>query len=237
MSLYGAALDNFRSRFFLVVDQSGEGCWPWLGPRHSSGRGRYLWRARDGGSDRYVLAHRVAYFLATGELPSYLRNLCGNQLCCRATHWWTKPTGRWKPKVQRAIRGRVRQLPPSDIERIRLLATLSHDEEDIGRHFGLTKRQVAQIAMGKVRPEVGGRIRSSRFRGIRYHHEQFEQELLSLRPDEPVLPQPQAVSQPEVARTPSNPSTGCPVPTGRPFPSKSYGQPMGRRIPRYASRR
>jgi len=232
VSLNGAALDNFRSRFFLVVDQSGEGCWPWLGPRHSSGRGRYLWRARDGGNDRYVLAHRVAYFLATGELPSYLRNLCGNQLCCRATHWWTKPSGPWKPKAKKATRGRLRQLPASDIERIRLLATLSHNEEDIGRQFGLTKRQVARIAMGKERAEAGGRIRPSRFRGIRYYHDEFERELMSMRPDEPVLPQPQVSPQHEVVRTSSVPSTGCPVPSGRPFPSMSYGRIQGRRLPR-----
>ncbi len=77
-------LENFRGRFFLLVDQSGDGCWPWLGPRHSSGAGRYLWRAKDGGNDRYVAAHRVAYYLCTGELPKYLRNLCGNRVVLKA---------------------------------------------------------------------------------------------------------------------------------------------------------
>lgn len=136
MSLSRYELGNFRGRFFLLVDQSGNGCWPWLGPRHSSGAGRYLWRAKDGGNDRYVLAHRVAYYLATGELPSYLRNLCGELTCCKASHWWTKPSGRWKPKTKKATRGRVRQLPASDVERIRLLASLSRNEEEIGKQFG-----------------------------------------------------------------------------------------------------
>jgi len=154
---------------------------------------------------------------------------------CTNPNWWTKPTGRWKPKPRKAKRGRVGQLSTSEIQRIRLLATLSHDEDEIGKQFGLSKRQVAQIAMGKVRPEAGGRIRSSRFHGVRFCHQQFEQELLSLRPDEPVAPHPPVDLGPQVARTPSVPTTGCPVPTGRPFPSKSYGQPMGRRIPRYAS--
>ena len=228
VTLNGAAMDNLRGRFYLQVDQSGNGCWPWLGARHSTGAGRFLWRAKDGGNDRYVFAHRAAYFLSTGELPSYLRNLCGNRLCCRPSHWRAKPTGRWKPKPRKAKRGRVRQLPASDIERIRLLDYLGSDEDEIGQQFGLTKRQVVQIAMGKVRPEVGGRIRSSRFRGIRHHHNEFEQKLLSMKPDEPVIPQPQVVPQPEVAPTPSVSSTGCPVPKGRPFPSVSYGQPMGR---------
>ena len=121
VSLPRYALENFRSRFFLLVDQSGDGCWPWLGPRHSSGAGRYLWKAKDGGDGRYVLAHRVAYWLSTGGLPKYMRNLCGNRLCCKASHWWTKPSSAWKPTPQRATRGRVRQLPATDIQHIRLL--------------------------------------------------------------------------------------------------------------------
>lgn len=214
----------------MLVDQSGNGCWPWKGPRHSSGRGRYLWRSKDGGNDRYVLASRVSYFLAAGQLPSYLRNLCGNKLCVKPSHWWTKPTEQWKPKPRKATRGRIRQLPDSEIRRIRLLATLSPDEDAIGQEFQLSKRQVAQIAMGKVRPEAGGRIRSSRFKGIRYYHQQFEQELSLMRPGEQVPDFPVRPA-PRLAQPPTGPVTGCPVPPGRP-PSKSYGQIQGRRLPR-----
>ena len=227
------AVANLRGRFFLLVERSGDGCWPWKGPLHSSGHGRYLWRSEDGGNGRYVLSHRLAYYLATGELPRYLRNLCGNKLCCKASHWWVKPSEQFKPKPRRATRGRIRQLPDSEIRRIRLLATLSHDEDEIGKQVGLTKRQVAQIAMGKVRPEAGGRIRSSRHRGIRHYHAEFEQELLSLsmRPDEPGVPH-HPDPEPEVARTPSNGSTGFPVAPGRPFAYRAYGQLQGRRLPR-----
>jgi hypothetical protein len=232
VSLPRHELENFRSRFFLLVDQSGDGCWLWRGPRHSSGAGRYLWKARDGGNDRYVLAHRVAYYLSTGELPGYLRNLCGNLSCCKAAHWWTKPSGGWKPKPKKATRGIVRRLPASDIERIRLLSSLGSDEDEIGQRFGLTKRQVAQVALGQVRTEVGGRIRSSQFRGIRYYHDEFEQELLSMRPEEPVPRQLPVVPQPDVVRTSNIPSAGCPVPTGRPFPEVSYGQIQGRHLHR-----
>ena len=232
VSLDKKAQANFRERFLLLVDQSGTGCWPWKGPRHSSGRGRYLWRTEDGGDGKYVMASRVSYYLATGELPAYLRSLCGNRLCCKASHYWRKPAERWKPKPRRATRGRVRQLPDSEIRRIRLLATLSHDEDEIGQQFGLTARQVAQIAMGKVRPEAGGRIRSSRFKGIRQYHREFEQELLlMMRPHEQV-PHFPVHPVPQVARIPSNPATSCLVPPGRPFPSMSYGQIHGRRLPR-----
>ena len=209
-----------------MVDQSDGGCWPWVGPRHSSGAGRYLWKAKDGGNDRYVLAHRVAYFLSTGELPSYLRNLCGDLSCCKASHWWTKPTGGWKPKPRKAKRGRVRQLSTEEVQRIRLLATLSRNEDEIAGQFGLTKRQVADIALGKERPEAGGRFRTSRHRGIRHYHQEFERSLLDLRPDEAPAPTPQAA--PQVAALPGD---GAPS-RDLPFAHRSYGHPYPKRVAR-----
>ena len=232
VSLSGAALENFRGRFFLLVDQSGERVLAvarcpsqqWGGKILVEGQGRW--------QRRYVLAHRVAYFLSTGELPSYLRNLCGDPSCCKPSHWRAKPTGRWRPKPKRATRGLAGRLPASDIQHIRLLDALGGNEEEIGAQFGLTKRQVAQIAMGQVRPEAGGRIRPSRHRGIRQYHEDFERDLKSMRPKQPELTSPQHSPQPEVLPAPSERMTGCPVPTGRPFLSRSYGQPMGQRTPR-----
>ena len=217
------ALANFRGRFFLLVDKS-DGCWIWRGPLHSSGRGRYLWRSADGGHDRYVMANRVSYYLATGELPRQLRNLCDNLLCVKASHWRAKPSERWKPK-RKAIRGRVKQLSDSEIRQIRLLDSFGSDEDEIGQQYGLTKRQVADIAMGKVRPEAGGRIRPSRHLGIKHYHQQFEADLqsLSMRPNEP----PPVGPKPEVPRTASSNVMSWPVPRGM-----SYGQVQGRRLPR-----
>ena len=211
-----ASLDNLRGRFFLFVDRSGE-CWPWLGPRHSSGAGKYLWRVEDGGNDRYILAHRLAYFMAVGERPKYLRNLCGTSLCCRASHWRAKPSEHLKPKPRKAIRGRVRQLSDQQIQQIRLLDSVGSNENEVGQHFGLTKRQVAEIAMGHLRPEAGGRIRTSRHLGIKHYHEEWVRELvsLSMQPDSPPIPQPplSVISNSET----------------RPFPHTSYGHPPRRR--------
>jgi hypothetical protein len=210
-----ATRENFRGRFMLLVNGSDDGCWVWQGPMHSSGRGRYLWRQADGGNGRYVLANRVSYYLATGEWPRYLRNLCGTVSCVKASHWRIKSSEQWKPK-RKAIRGRVRQLSDSEIQQIRLLDSFGSDEDELGQQYGLTKRQVAQIALGKVRPDAGGRIRSSRFKGIHSYHEEWERELLSLsmRPDAP----PPVDLRPQVASP------------GRPFPHTSYGHPPRRRL-------
>lgn len=231
VSLSKEVVANFRGRFMLLVDQTGDGdaCWMWKGPRHSSGSGRYLWRSRDGGQGRYVLAHRVAYWLATGELPRYLRNLCGHRLCVKPSHYWTKPTGRFKPTPRRAMRGRVRQLADSEIQRIRLLDSLGSDEDEVGNEFGLTKRQVAGIAMGRVRPEAGGRVRSSRFRGIRHYHDEFEKELMELGPEPLVVPPSPVGGEPQVTRTP-NYRPEFPTPRMRPSRFSRYGQVQRRRL-------
>jgi hypothetical protein len=174
----------------------------------------------------------VAYWLATGELPRYMRNLCGNKLCVKPSHWWHKdPSGRFRQKPRRAVRGRLRQLPDSEIRRIRLLDSMGSDEDEIGKEVGLTKRQVAAVALGRVRPEAGGRIRSSRHRGIREYHAEFEQELQSLRPDPPVISSPpmeleRHVVPPSVTQTMMRPG-----PPGGAFPFRAYGQERGGRRP------
>ena len=215
-------LEDLRSRFFLQVDTSSNGCWRWRGAHHSSGAGKYIWRRQDGGDGRYVLAHRVAFFLATGVVPRYLRNLCGVKDCCKSSHYWTKQTDTEQPKPPRAVRGAVARLKPADIRHLRLLATLSDDEVEIGKQYGLTPKQVAQVAMGRVRPEAGGRIRPSRFRGIQEYHRRWEAELYSLRPG---LPAPAPITPPLAPGLPFRPVSD------RSFPHTSYGQP-GRRLHR-----
>ncbi len=209
----------FRGRFMLLVESAtSDGCWIWRGPRHSSGAGRFLWRIEDGGTGKYTYARRVAFFLAEGEIPRYLRNLCGQKMCVKPSHHWRKPSEPFKPKPRKAIRGRVRLLSDSEVVQIRLLSSLGGDEAESGQRYGLSKRQTADIAMGKVRISAGGRIRESRFRGIQFYHRAFEAEIqsLSMRP-EPVVP------------AGTTPATSEPS-EARPFPHTSYGHAPRRRM-------
>ena len=220
----------------LLVERpsSGDGCWIWRGPRHSSGAGRFLWRIEDGGTGKYTYARRVAFFLAEGEIPRYLKNLCGHKMCVKPSHHWRKPSEPFKPKPRKAVGGRSQQLSDEEVRHVRLLSSLGGgDEDEIGRQDGLRKRQTADIALGRVRHEAGGRIRTSRHRGIRYYHDQHEQELasLSMRPDEPVVPHSPDDPPSQVHLSPSNDRTGSPrSPLDGPFPSMSYGQDR-RRLP------
>ena len=62
-------------------------CWPWLGPFTAKGYGKQIeWVELFG--DKGMRPHRVAYFLAHGELNDDLMILhrCDNPPCCNPAH-------------------------------------------------------------------------------------------------------------------------------------------------------
>lgn len=70
------------ARFWSKVYVCGDGCWLWTKEVNNQGYGRFEIR-RDGCRVR-VLAHRLAYRLATGLDPgrNVVRHRCDNPLCC-----------------------------------------------------------------------------------------------------------------------------------------------------------
>ena len=77
-------ITDLATRFWAGVDRSNpDGCWPWMrAVRNSAGHGG----AWDG--KRWTHAHRVAYTLANGPIPSglYVCHRCDNPPCCRPDH-------------------------------------------------------------------------------------------------------------------------------------------------------
>ena len=67
--------------FWNYVDRS-DGCWLWKRGRHRTGYGQLRFEGRD------VMAHRVAYSLAVGDIPAGLHVLhrCDTPPCCRPDH-------------------------------------------------------------------------------------------------------------------------------------------------------
>ena len=74
-----------ESLFWAKVDKSGE-CWLWTAGRFTSGYGQFNQRA--GGPKLSLAAHRVAWQLASGEIPEGLCVLhkCDNRLCVNPAH-------------------------------------------------------------------------------------------------------------------------------------------------------
>lgn len=67
-----------QEEFFGLVDDSGDGCWNWLGRIDKDGYGRYGRKA----------AHRVSYYLANPSASQELDidHTCYNRACVRPSH-------------------------------------------------------------------------------------------------------------------------------------------------------
>lgn len=72
-------------RFWAKV-QKTTGCWLWMGAKLSP-KG-YGVIGRDKGKGRTVLAHRMSYILAHGDIPEglWVLHSCDNRQCVRPTH-------------------------------------------------------------------------------------------------------------------------------------------------------
>lgn len=74
-----------EERFWVKVDRSGGffSCWHWRASRTSDGYGQFMIR-----HNRIVLAHRLAYELMIGPIPTGLTidHLCRNRVCVNPSH-------------------------------------------------------------------------------------------------------------------------------------------------------
>lgn len=72
---------SLEDRFLANVDKSGD-CWEWTGTRADAGYGR-IQQGR-----KSLPAHRIAYTLAYGEIPSgkFVDHMCHNRACVKPGH-------------------------------------------------------------------------------------------------------------------------------------------------------
>jgi hypothetical protein len=104
---------RFIKLFWQKVDtHDQQGCWFWRASRDADGYGQ----VRVGKT--IARAHRVAYFLAYGELPTMLDHTCWNRACCNHAH--LRPTTNVDnsrnrtPSNRKRYKGRVETLKSTD---------------------------------------------------------------------------------------------------------------------------
>lgn len=165
---------TLEERFWEKVDKRGpDKCWPWAGYRDKQGYGQF-WVA-----GRLARAHRVAYELVNGPIPSGLDALhdCDFPPCCNPTHLFSgtsadnskdmvkkgraargerNGTHTHPERVVRGERCAVRgerngsaKLTEAKVREIRQLLAEGHPQSEISRRMGVTQPTIGRIVRGE----------------------------------------------------------------------------------------
>lgn len=153
---------TLTKRFWAKVDKTGD-CWEWRGRNSRYGYGRISLRLRTvGKANRDLFAHRVAWELTYGPIPSGLCVLhrCDNRLCVRPDHLFLGT--RTDNAADRQSKGRTRtghlygekstvaKLTAEQVRTIRRrYAEESISYKQLAREFQVDQSQIAHIVTRK----------------------------------------------------------------------------------------
>ena len=135
--------DKYPEHFWSMVRRGDtDSCWEWQRGKGSSGYGSVCFRGKP------WAAHRVAWILTNGEIPSGKQVLhhCDNPACCNPAHLYAgtikqNATDRMRRRRANPQRGTTHyncRLTPDDVRAIRRLAADGVTYAEIGRKFGVT---------------------------------------------------------------------------------------------------
>lgn len=145
-----------EKRFWAKVNKS-DGCWIWTGAKSSKGYG-FIGSGGSGG--RMLLAHRVSYEFANGEIPDGMMILhsCDNPSCVNPDHL---RVGTCSDNIQEAF-DKGRKIPPifhgeenakSKLTNDKVRFILSNPDlghKEIADMFGLSPNCVRSVRIGRT---------------------------------------------------------------------------------------
>lgn len=151
---------NTPEHFWSMVSIKDEkSCWEWMACKSKKGYGSIHWTAI--GEDK---AHRVAYILAIGNIPSDMCVLhkCDNRSCCNPNHLYAGTNA--QNVIDKISRGRQpcligerngrAILSSENILEIREMRRSGYKLKDISAKYGVTMSNISQICLGKRWTEV-----------------------------------------------------------------------------------
>jgi hypothetical protein len=143
---------TLQERFEEKVDRTHGECHLWTG---TTVRG-YGWISLGRAEERGAYAHRVAWFLATGQWPAlHVLHSCDTPRCVRVEHLFLgtqlenladmTQKGRRRSGISTGVNN-GRALAPSVIEAIR---TAPGTQRGVAAEFGVSQRTVGRVRRGK----------------------------------------------------------------------------------------
>lgn len=145
--------------FWSKVDKRGDDeCWNWMGSKDTKGYGKF--HSRENGKNIYPGAHRVAYTLTCGKIPSgmFICHHCDNPLCCNPNHLFLgtrkdniddmmrKGRGKWMKGEENPNS----KLTEKDVDNIFKFRKLGESTIEISWRFGVSQATISAILSGKA---------------------------------------------------------------------------------------
>lgn len=136
-------------RFYLKVAVSGpDSCWEWIEGKDRQGYGRFEFNGKN------QLAHRFAYYIATGHDPGdlFVCHSCDNAGCVNPKHLWlgtckeNMQDAARKGRMARGERARTAKLTESDVLHIReRYAAGGIIYQELADKYGVNSGNICQV--------------------------------------------------------------------------------------------
>jgi hypothetical protein len=165
-------LDKFLERvaadvFWKNIDRRGPNeCWPWKAGLMSTGYGRVAVH-REGGRYSYVRAHRIAWALVNGPIPTgmFICHHCDNRPCCNPAHLFPgthadnladavlkgrqKAAARMRPYPLGTSNPRAK-LTPEDVRAIRVERAGGVSVNALSRRYHVSWGSIEDVLLGRT---------------------------------------------------------------------------------------
>lgn len=144
---------NRIARFWDRIERPAGGCWEWKGLLTKSGYGNLRWDGRG------WLAHRLAWTLARGPVPSHLFvcHHCDNPKCCNPEHLFIGTQtdnmhdmfAKGRRIAARGERASKAKLTASEVRQMRADFAGGERQTDLSQKYGMSKGAVSAIVHGR----------------------------------------------------------------------------------------
>lgn len=159
----------------VMVPDSPDGCWVWVGERHYSRSPLFPFPKDETGKRVLQGAVRVAYYFEHRRFPTYSVSLCKNDFCVNLDHHrFTDPLTKEEATVRRVRKHRAPGsssfLTDDEALAIRHAVKRGESEKELATQYGVAQRAISRVARGDTFQHVGGPRRSPINRSIKEFH-------------------------------------------------------------------